>query len=69
MKVAIVSPARPFSGRVPIVPPILEHLGALTLKHDDAIELELIDADLGGFDPDALDADLVGISAMTATAP
>jgi radical SAM superfamily enzyme YgiQ (UPF0313 family) len=41
----------------------------LTLKHDDAIELELIDADLGGFDPDALDADLVGISAMTATAP
>jgi radical SAM superfamily enzyme YgiQ (UPF0313 family) len=69
MKVAIVSPARPFSGRVPIVPPILEHLGALTLKHDDQIELELIDADLGDFHPEELEADLVGISAMTATAP
>lgn len=69
MKIALVSPARPFSGRVPIVPPILEHLGALTLKHDDAIDLELIDADVTGFTPEQCDADLVGISAMTATAP
>lgn len=67
MKVIIISPRRPFSGRVPIVPPILEHLGALVLKHDPGIDVELVDADVTEFDPAACAADLVCISAMTAT--
>lgn len=31
MKVTLISPEFPFAGRVPMVPPILEYLGALTL--------------------------------------
>ncbi|TLM78084.1 MAG: radical SAM protein [Actinobacteria bacterium] len=68
MRVCLVSPARPFSGRVPMEPPILGHLGALTLRAMPDAELELVDADAQVFDPGAVDADLVGISAMTATA-
>jgi radical SAM superfamily enzyme YgiQ (UPF0313 family) len=67
VKFTIISPPRPFSGRVPIVPPILEYLGALALRHDPDIELELIDGDVTPFDPESCDADLVGISGMTAT--
>ena len=58
----------PFSGRVPAAPPILEYLGALTLRVAPDTELELFDANVRPFDIDAVDADLVGISAMTATA-
>jgi radical SAM superfamily enzyme YgiQ (UPF0313 family) len=52
-----------------MAPPILEYLGALTLAHDPSIELTLVDGDVNDFVPEIAQADLVGISAMTATAP
>lgn len=69
MKITIISPRFPFSGRVPLVPPILEYLAALTLRADPSIECELIDANQRNILPGDLSADLVAISAMTATAP
>lgn len=69
MQLTIVSPRFPFSGRVPLVPPILEYLAALTLRADGDISVKLIDANQEEPHPDHLTADLVAISAMTATAP
>jgi len=69
MRVCLVSPEFPFSGRVPVVPPILEYLGALTLREDPSVELRLVDANARPLDPAAIQADLVGISVWTATAP
>lgn len=69
MKITIISPQFPFSGRVPLVPPILEYLAALTLRADPSIECELIDANQTPVAPEKLKTDLVAISAMTATAP
>ena len=69
MKITIISPQFPFSGRVPLVPPILEYLAALTLQSDTSIEYELIDANQTSAAPENLSTDLVAISAMTATAP
>lgn len=68
MKVTLVAPPMPFSGRVPIAPPVLEYLGALTLREAPRTELTLVDAGVASFDPDRVEADLIGISAMTATA-
>ncbi|MDA8241077.1 MAG: radical SAM protein [Nitrospiraceae bacterium] len=67
MKVTLISPAFPFSGRVPMVPPVLEYLGALTLKEAPDAEVTLIDANVNEPAPEQIEADLVGISAMTAT--
>lgn len=58
----------PFSGRVPIAPPVLEYLGALTLRAMPDVTLKLVDANVTPFEPASVDADLVGITAMTATA-
>ena len=69
MKITIISPQFPFSGRVPLVPPILEYLAALTLRADSSIECDLIDANQTPINPENLKTDLVAISAMTATAP
>ena len=69
MKITIISPQFPFSGRVPLVPPILEYLAALALQSDPSIEYELIDANQTSATPENLSTDLVAISAMTATAP
>ena len=69
MRVTLVSPAFPFSGRVPLVPPILEYLGALTLREMPGAELQLADANARAFSPDAVTGDLVGLSVWTATAP
>lgn len=69
MRLALVSPEFPFSGRVPIVPPILEYLGALTLREDPSIELRLLDANQTPLRAEAVDADIVGLSVWTATAP
>lgn len=68
MKILLVCPPMPFSGRVPIAPPVLEYLGALTLRAMPDAELTLVDANVAPFDVEGVDADLVGISAMTATA-
>src|SRR5512138_1710257 len=69
MRLSLVSPEFPFSGRVPVVPPILEYLGALTLREDPSAELELVDANQAPVDPARLRGELVGISVWTATAP
>jgi hypothetical protein len=69
MKIAIVSPEFPFSARVPMVPPILEYLGALTLREAPGTELQLLDANQRPVDPATIDADLVCVSVWTATAP
>jgi radical SAM superfamily enzyme YgiQ (UPF0313 family) len=68
MKVVLVFPPMPASGRVPAAPPILEYLGALTVREMPGAELSLVDANVTAFDPASVVADLVGISTMTATA-
>ena len=69
MKITLISPEFPFSGRVPLVPPILEYLAALTLEKMPDIDIELIDANQRPVPPESIATDLVAISAMTATAP
>jgi len=69
MKIALISPEFPFSAKVPVVPPILEYLGALTLREQPEARLSLHDANQQPVDAATLDADLVGISVWTATAP
>ncbi len=69
MKVTLVSPEFPFSGKVPVVPPILEYLGALTLRERPDAELQLADANQTRFGPEDVRGDLVGLSVWTATAP
>ncbi|WP_277957551.1 B12-binding domain-containing radical SAM protein [Anaeromyxobacter oryzisoli] len=69
MKVTLISPEFPFSGRVPMVPPILEYLGALTLREDPEVELQLVDANQTRFTPEDVRGELVGLSVWTATAP
>ncbi|PKM82915.1 MAG: radical SAM protein [Firmicutes bacterium HGW-Firmicutes-14] len=69
MKITIIFAKFPFSERTPVVPPILEYLGALTLCADPAVEVELIDANQTSIDISMLDTDLVAISAMTVSAP
>jgi len=50
-----------------MVPPILEYLEALTQKEMPGTEVELIDANIKEPRPDKIQADLVGISSITAT--
>jgi radical SAM superfamily enzyme YgiQ (UPF0313 family) len=69
MKLAILSPQFPFSGRVPLVPPILEYLAALTLREAPDTVVQLIDANQVEITPIDVSADTVAISVMTATAP
>jgi len=68
MKVLLIFPAMPNSGRVPVAPPVLEYLGALTLKAAPNTDLTLLDANVAPFHAEEVDADLVGIATMTATA-
>jgi radical SAM superfamily enzyme YgiQ (UPF0313 family) len=51
-----------------MAPPILEYLGALTKKAMPDVELQLIDANITSVHSEDINADLVGISCMTATA-
>ena len=69
MKLTIVSPRFPFSGRVPLVPPILEYLAALTQREAPNVEIALVDANQQEFSPADLASEVVAISVMTATAP
>ena len=69
MKIAIVSPQFPFSGRVPLVPPILEYLAALTYRELPNADIQLFDANQRDITTKDITADTVAISAMTATAP
>lgn len=73
MKVIIVSP--PFGERgqkskgLPIAPPVLEYLAALTEKVRPDVEIRLIDANIEPFNPDEIEADLVGFTVLTPQAP
>lgn len=69
MRLTILSPRFPFSGRVPLVPPILEYLAALTQREAPETEVTLIDANQQDISPAEVTSDLVAISVMTATAP
>lgn len=69
MKLAILSPQFPFSGRVPLVPPILEYLAALTLREAPSTDIQLIDANQRAVSPEEIAADTIALSVMTATAP
>lgn len=69
MKLAIVSPQFPFSGRVPLVPPILEYLAALTYREVPDADIQLIDANQREITHADVATDTVAISVMTATAP
>ena len=52
-----------------MVPPILEYLGALTLRERPEATLQLLDANQSRVTVDDVRGDLVGISGWTATAP
>jgi len=69
MKLSIVSPQFPFSGRVPLVPPILEYLAALTHREAPNFDIQLVDANQRQITPEDISAETVAISVMTATAP
>jgi hypothetical protein len=67
MKITLISPEFPFSGKVPMVPPILEYLGALTLREMPDVQLQLLDANQRRVTPAEVEGDLVGLSVWTAT--
>lgn len=69
MKLAILSPQFPFSGKVPLVPPILEYLAALTYRDAPGLDVQLYDANQIQLTPEEIAAETVAISVMTATAP
>lgn len=69
MKLAILSPQFPFSGKVPLVPPILEYLAALTCRDAPGLDVQLYDANQIQLRPEEITAETVAISVMTATAP
>ena len=67
MKLTIIASQYPFSGRVPLVPPILEYLAALTLREQTDADITLVDANQQNISPDEIKSGVVAISAMTAT--
>ncbi len=73
MKLVLVSP--PFgehgqkSKGLPIAPPVLEYLASLTREIRPEVEVELVDANLEEFNPEAIKADLVGFTVLTPQAP
>jgi len=67
MKLTIIASQYPFSGRVPLVPPILEYLTALTLKEMPDAEIIQVDANQQNISPDEIKSEVVAISTMTAT--
>ena len=67
LKLTIIASQYPFSGRVPLVPPILEYLAALTMREFPDAVVTLIDANQKNISPKDIQTDIVAISAMTAT--
>lgn len=74
MRITLISP--PFGERgqmskgLPIAPPVLEYLAGLTEQAQPGQhELTLVDANMRTFDPEACDADLVGMTVLTPQAP
>ncbi len=73
MKLLLISPPFGEKGQMskglPIAPPVLEYLAGLTLQIKPDVKVELIDANKELFDPDKLDADIVGFTVLTPQAP
>jgi radical SAM superfamily enzyme YgiQ (UPF0313 family) len=73
MKLLLVSPPLGKKGQMskglPIAPPVLEYLTGLTYQVKPDIEVELIDANKERFNPEIIDADLVGFTVLTPQAP
>lgn len=73
MKIVLVSPPFGEKGQkskgLPIAPPVLEYLAGLTLQVRPDTDLELIDANKEQFDPDLVEADLIGFTVLTPQAP
>jgi radical SAM superfamily enzyme YgiQ (UPF0313 family) len=73
MKLILISPPFGEKGQkskgLPIAPPVLEYLAGLTLQVRPDVEIELIDANKEVFNPDELEADLIGFTVLTPQAP
>jgi radical SAM superfamily enzyme YgiQ (UPF0313 family) len=73
MKLLLISPPFGEKGQMskglPIAPPVLEYLTGLTNQVRPDITVELIDANKEAFDPEKVDADLVGFTVLTPQAP
>jgi radical SAM superfamily enzyme YgiQ (UPF0313 family) len=73
MKLLLVSPPFGEKGQIskglPIAPPVLEYLAGLTRQMRPDIEVKLIDANKEIFNPEELDADLVGFTVLTPQSP
>jgi len=73
MRLLLISPPFGEKGQMskglPIAPPVLEYLAGLTKRVSPDIEITLLDANKETFDPEDLDADLVGFTVLTPQAP
>lgn len=73
MRITLISPPFGEAGQkskgLPIAPPVLEYLAALTDKVRPGCEITLVDANKRDFDLDRCDAQLVGITVLTPQAP
>lgn len=73
MKLTLVSPPFGEKGQrskgLPIAPPVLEYLAGLTYKTRPDINVKLIDANKEEFNPDLVDADIIGFTVLTPQAP
>lgn len=73
MNLLLVSPPFGEKGQqskgLPIAPPVLEYLTGLTRKVKPGVEVQLVDANKEPFDPEHVEADLVGFTVLTPQAP
>ena len=73
MRILLVSPPFGEKGQMskglPIAPPVLEYLAGLTHQRKPDVKVELIDANKELFDPDKVDADMVGFTVLTPQSP
>lgn len=73
MKLLLVSPPFGEKGQkskgLPIAPPVLEYLAGLTNQLGPDITVELLDANKEPFEPEKVDADLIGFTVLTPQAP
>jgi len=73
MKLLLISPPFGEKGQrskgLPIAPPVLEYLAGLTRRESPDVEIRLIDANKEAFNPEFVEADLVGFTVLTPQAP
>lgn len=73
MRILLVSPPFGEKGQMskglPIAPPVLEYLAGLTNQIKPDVKVELVDANKELFDPDRVDADVVGFTVLTPQSP